>query len=84
MVLGAFLAVAAAGNAQTWTDPTGTAAGTLTQSATFNVSSTSGALTATAAVIDGELVIIPQPRLTFVLPVASIPVTGWLSRLITQ
>ena len=39
---------------------------------------------ATAAVIDGELVIIPQPRLTSVLPVASMPVTGALSRLTTQ
>src|SRR5690348_2098039 len=39
---------------------------------------------ATAAVIEGELVIIPQPRLTLVLPVASIPVTAWSSRLMTQ
>ena len=39
---------------------------------------------ATAALSDVELVIIPQPRLTLVLPVASMPVTAWFSRLMTQ
>src|SRR5215212_4780336 len=39
---------------------------------------------ATAAVRDVELVIIPQPRSTSALPVAVMPVTAVLSRLITQ
>src|SRR5574338_779892 len=39
---------------------------------------------ATAADIDVELVIMPQPRSTTVLPVASIPVSGRLMRLFTQ
>jgi hypothetical protein len=39
---------------------------------------------ATAALSEVEFVIIPQPRLTFVLPLASIPVTLALSKLMTQ
>ena len=39
---------------------------------------------ATAAVSDVELVIIPQPRSTSALPVAVMPVTAVLSRLMTQ
>ena len=39
---------------------------------------------ATAAVIEVELVIIPQPRSTSALPVAVIPVAEVLSRLTTQ
>ena len=39
---------------------------------------------ATAAVKEVELVIIPQPRSTSALPVAVMPVTAVLSRLMTQ
>jgi hypothetical protein len=39
---------------------------------------------ATAADIEVELVIMPHPRSTTVLPVASIPVSGRLIRLFTQ